>query len=1325
MMTEIIAKPAGSTWTDDQWEAIVRNGENILVAAAAGSGKTAVLVERIIRRISDERHPMDVDRLLVATFTKAAAAEMRSRIRDALEAELQKRPDSRHLRSQLALLGKASITTLHSFCMEVIQRHYQTIGLDPGFRIANETEAALMRQDLLEELIEDCYATSEEDSSFWKLADAFGGERGDDGLFRLIHQLYEASRSHPDPGLWLKETAAMFAVPREEGVDHPWQRSLAADVRLELNGAAGLVQEAIRVAESPGGPAPYLENLRQEADVLEYLAELCGHSWDVLHEGIQSPVFGRLKPCKGEGFDKGLQEKTKELRDGAKDRLKKIQTELFRRTSEDYFEELRLLAPLMEALVQLVLSFGERFEEAKRRKGLLDFGDLEHYCLRILRSSDAEPGVLAPTPAAMEYRDYFSEILLDEYQDTNRVQEAIIELISKDGAGNRFMVGDVKQSIYRFRLAEPGLFLAKYKEYRREAREPGVWGAPELGGRRIDLARNFRSRSQVVDGVNFLFRQIMEEAVGEIRYDEKAELVCGAAYGDTPSDCSVGLMLIDKGSDASSVSGGDSASEEAESSGDNAGNAEEMTEEPPLMEEETALLEARLIAGEINRLMGRSGELPFQVSGKKGESARPASFKDIVILMRSAQQWAPVFMEELKRQGIPVYAELNAGYFTAMEVDVVLSLLKIIDNPYQDIPLAGVLRSPVGGFSTDELGRIRGESKEGSFYEAVETFAKQAVTKELAGDCTSETDTELADRLADFLTRLEHWRTEARQGPVADLIWSLYRQTGYFDFVGGLPGGMQRQANLRALYDRARMYEATSFRGLFRFLRFIGRMRDSGGDLGTARSLGEQEDVVRIMTIHKSKGLEFPVVFVAGTGKMFNRMDLNGSFLLHKDLGFGPKFVDSNLRISYPTLPALAIRRRIRMELLAEEMRVLYVALTRAREKLLLVGTSRSLPKQISGWSRQLLHSEGILPDYELAWASSYLDWIGPAVIRHPDAALLREAAGYPVEAPVHLLPDSSKWTVTITRSREILTTDSLSVEAAAAAERTAADLIGAGLLGERAFMEALERGVPVPAHDPDGVAEIERRLSWQYPFESASRMLSKTTVTELKRLGERNAIALLADPESALDEESFVPGHTQPREPVFRRPKFLEDRKLNATERGTVYHTVMQLLPLDRELDEPAIAAYISELGERRLLTHEQCRSVDPAVIASFFATGIGRRMVQAGPGFVHRETPFTYRLRAGDIYSELSSERMEEALIIQGIVDCLVDDEHGLTMIDYKTDSLRGKPAAERAESYRKQIELYSRAVEEIWQRKLSGAYLFFFDGAQLVDMSGGEES
>lgn len=1302
-----IMASTSSKWTDEQWKAIVEKGKDILVAAAAGSGKTAVLVERIIKKISDPNNPVNVDELLVATFTKAAASEMRERIREALEKEVFQDPDNAHVRRQLALINRASITTLHSFCKDVIKRHYQTIDLDPGFRVANETESALIRQDVLDSLMEEKYEKMVTRDSFWSLVEWFGGERDDAALFRLVQQQFNASRSHPKPDEWLRQMAFLFDGPEAGEV---WFASLMQDVRLELQSVRAILTDALHVATSPGGPLPYIDNLQSELESVNSLIVASETTWESLYESLQMNIFDRLKPCKKDAFDEGMIQRVKDYRDAAKKALEKVKEDLFKRSLDQYRFELVSMAPVMRELVELVILFGARYQVAKQEKNLVDFSDLEHFCLKVL-SEEQEEGVLTPSAAALSYKKQFNEVLLDEYQDTNRVQEAIVTLISRQEPGNRFMVGDVKQSIYRFRLAEPGLFLEKYNRYPKDGSGDGL---------RIDLARNFRSRREVIDAANFIFRQIMSERVGEVPYDKDAELVYGASYPEEISpelDYKTELLLIDRDKGVGSAEPFIFDQSEAEDSG--------VFLQDEADDLEPARLEAKAVAQEIKKLIGLAGDERFRVFDKKLGDLRPIRYRDFVILMRSPQASAPLFIEELKLQGIPAYAELNTGYFTATEVETMLSLLRVIDNPYQDIPLAAVLRSPFAGLTADDLAKVRAVHRRGDFYEAVLKYVGDELPSEqvpedmqlsileaaaVADDPSIPAERtapdELALKLSAFLRQLDEWRTDAREGSLADLIWRIYRDTSYYDFVGGLPGGVQRQANLKALYDRARQYEATSFRGLFPFLRFIERMKEAGNDLGTAKSIGEQEDVVRIMSIHKSKGLEFPVVFVAGLAKQFNQQDLNGNFLIHKELGFGPKFVDTDLRVSYPSLSSLAIKKRMRMEMLAEEMRVLYVALTRPREKMYLVGAVRNLEKQIHGWSKHILHEGTLLPDHDLAKATCYLDWIGPALVRHPDAAIFRNMTGFGYAEALE--EEESKWNIRLIEPVSLVS--SVGITAVSEADEAT----------KKQMIDEVMQHRPVVGISTAFKEDIESRLGWEYPLAVGSTVFSKTSVTELKRIGEINPLLRDAMTEDGWNASPLSAGSKESKVSSIssRRPRFMEERKMTPAERGTVYHTVMQNLPLYKgSMSAADIREALDAMVNKRLLTSAQAEAVEIKQIAQFFKQGIGKRILHAKS--IKREVPFSYGLAAADIYPNLDDSIADEVILIQGVIDCLFEEENGLILLDYKTDSTKGMTADQLIEKYRLQVNLYERAIEDIWKRPIVEKHLYFFDGGQLIEL------
>ncbi|PLR97674.1 helicase-exonuclease AddAB subunit AddA [Bacillus sp. T33-2] len=1249
-------KPEHATWTDDQWKAIMAKGQDILVAAAAGSGKTAVLVERIINKIISDTDPIDVDELLVVTFTNASAAEMRHRIGEALEKAIDADPKSTHLRKQLSLLNRASISTLHSFCLDVIRKYYYRIEIDPGFRIADETEGQLLRDEVIDDIFEEQYG-EKDNQAFFTLVDSFTNDRSDDALKDIILDLYDFARSNPDPESYLESIISMYDVDESTQIEElPFAKALLYDVELQLQGARKILLSGLDLTGLPGGPAPRAANFTEDIHLVDTLLATKNESWAMLHSAMQNVSFGRAKACRGDDFDKNLLEQSQKLRDKAKKIVQGIQTELFSRRPESFLKDMKEMKPLIETLVGLVKTFGARFGEIKQEKGLVDFSDLEHYCLEILGNRDEESGALTPSEAALSYRNKFREVLVDEYQDTNMVQEAILQLVTADGEidGNLFMVGDVKQSIYRFRLAEPNLFLGKYGRFTPDG---------EGSGLRIDLARNFRSRAEVLDGTNYLFKQIMGAKVGEIDYDEAAELKKGAPYpGEDPFP--IELLLVETAGEMSEES-----SDEQNEAGPSEYDAFDI---------EQSQLEARLMASKIKEMISE-GRQVYNPKIKAGSQVR---YRDIVILLRS-MTWAPQIMEEFKQQGIPIYANLSTGYFEATEVAVMLSLLKVIDNPFQDIPLASVLRSPIVGLNEEELGIIRIAKKRGAYYEALAEFCRK----------NPGPDTEaLYYKVRPFFDRLKEWRSKARQGPVSDLIWQLFRDTKFYDFAGGMPGGKQRQANLRALYDRARQYEATTFRGLFRFLRFIERMRERGDDLGAARALGEQEDVVRIMTIHSSKGLEFPVVFVAGLARKFNTLDLKKFYMLDKEYGFAAKYVNAEKRISYPSLPQQAFKRKKKMEMLAEEMRVLYVALTRAKEKLYLTGSVKDAGKSAEKWVSAADQSSWLLDEFQRASADSYLEWIGPAIIRHAESYPLRkDQTELNPLIPSEITGHTSRWRIEVNKAEEV------------------ASLVDEAALEKDDRLMKVAEGKPVNVGTPlKGM--VEGNLSWRYSYSDAKSHRSKQSVSELKRNHETR------DDESGTDIlRTFT-------KPLLNRPRFMQEKKLTPAEKGTAMHMVMQHVDLSKPINAQSLKEQLDEMVEKELLLPEQREAIEPEWILDFFDSTTGQRLLNAKR--VSREVPFYLSLPATEVYPEWNGSN--EQIFIQGVVDCVFEDEEGMVLLDFKTDAIFGrfKGGFEQArpmleDRYRIQVGLYARALEQIWKRKVDESYLFFFDGGHLLKM------
>ena len=1242
-------------WTREQLEAIEERDRQMLVSAAAGSGKTSVLVERIIRRITDPVAPVDVDRLLVVTFTGGAAAEMRERIGRAINVALEHNPGSAHLRRQLALLQRSAISTIHSFCLDVIRQNFYRLELDPVFRVMDETEAAMLQLDVLDDVLEQRYAS--EDAKFLWLADCYGGSKDDGGVQELVLQVFKFARSTPRPDAWLEGLPGAFAIPEDAVVDQlPWFNMLKESVRNEIAAALGMVELAVGMAGRPGGPAPYLVALEKDLALLDNLAESCAAGWETLYRQFSGLVFAGLARCRKEEADGDLVQSVKKTRDIMKRKIQGLQRRYFHRPPADLLADLRSLAEPAQTLAELVRYFASCYRQAKLERGVVDFNDLEHYTLEVLASSTGDDeGAIRPSPVALELRQRYCEVLVDEYQDINAVQETILNLltgVAGEGPG-LFMVGDVKQSIYRFRLAEPGLFLAKYNRFLSQ---------PDTG-RLVNLARNFRSRRSVVEAVNHVFRRIMTPAVGEMEYDQRAELVYGAEYPPLPEETgdAVELFLIDKTPDDTT-----NGQETFAVDGDEQG---EESEPEPEEELDSLQVEARFVARRIIELV----EHEHPVYDHSGGKYRPVTYRDVVVLMRATSGRANTFVEEFRKLGVPAYAELTTGYFEATEVETMLSLLKVIDNPRQDVPLAAVLRSSAAGFNSDDLARIRLTGGSGEFYDALVKTAREGAD-------------ELAQRLGKFLRQLDKWRTLARQSGLPGLIWALYRETGYYDYVGGLPGGSQRQANLRALYQRAGQFESTAYRGLFRFLRFIERLRQNEGDMGTARALGENENVVRIMSIHKSKGLEFPVVIMAGLGKKFNVTSLNKSVLLHRDMGLGPQLVDPEKRLTYPTVAKLAVREKIRSEELAEEMRLFYVAMTRAKEKLILVGSISKLNDVATRWCGVIGTDGAQLPVWMTAQAVTYLDWLGPALAGHPDGAPLRELAGLEKTTSFPAGQSASHWLVRLAGGRGLDT----GAAAGAAAE----------------YRKALLKTQPVPLTGPRAGA-VEASLNWVYPQHRSHSLAARATVTALKSLSFNGVGEEKANRREIFQADAAV------------RPAFVQRREgLTAAGRGVALHLVMQLLNLDDDLSANGVRDQIALLVDQEQVLPEQAAVVDPEGVAEFFCSPLGRRVL-AGRR-VYREQTFTLAMPLKSIYPDTEGTGSgEDTVLVQGIIDCLVEEANGLLVVDYKTDYYTRETMPKLVEHYRYQVDLYSRAAAMLTGLPVTARYLYLFYHGEAVQV------
>ncbi|MBC1458963.1 helicase-exonuclease AddAB subunit AddA [Listeria newyorkensis] len=1236
----IPTKPENAMWTDDQWKAMYASGQNVLVAAAAGSGKTAVLVNRVIEKIVDPENPIDVDELLIVTFTNASAAEMKARIGKAVENALLVDESSSHLKRQIALLNYASISTLHSFCLDVIKKYYYLADIDPEFRLIEPIESAMVRDEVMDKLLEEHYGNAE-NVAFFELVDTFSGDRSDDDIGKVVGELYDFSRAHPSPEAWLDSIIANYDVGEITDVAGlPFYAIIEKQLMMELRQAEHFLKHAIFLCGDSAGPEPYLVTLESDLEQVRSLMQALDCDWESLTSAWKAVKFQRIATLKNkELYDEVLVNQVKKLRDQAKKTVTDAGSEWFSRDGVHYISDLMKMKHTIVTLIELTKEFAIRFYQEKISRGMLDFNDLEHLALRILSHSDQDG---APSNAALGYQEKFKEVLIDEYQDTNMVQERILSLVTADteADGNLFMVGDVKQSIYRFRLAEPGLFLAKYKRYT---------GDGDGTGLKIDLSQNFRSRSDVLDTTNFIFNQLMDTEVAEIEYDEQAKLVLGAHFPDSDST-QTELVLIDMEQDERS----DEVDELA----------------PEQLQKRQA--EARYIAKRIAKLIDE--RTPVFDKGLK--QYRPMEYRDIVILSRALTS-APDMEDAMKELDIPFYANNNSGYFEATEVAIMVSLLKIIDNPYQDIPLASVLRSPIVSLDEDALARIRSVGKNKPYFEALEIYA------------LSEPG-ELASQLQAFLRQLSKWRELSMREDLADLIAQIFQETHFYDFVGGLPGGKQRQANLRALLDRANQYEKTAFRGLFRFIRFVERLQVKGQDLGTAKTLGEKEDVVRMMTIHASKGLEFPVVFLSGLDRKFNMRDIYNKYLFDKDFGFATRYNDPVKRLVYPSIMQQAIKYKKIAEMMAEEMRVLYVALTRAEEKLILVGTVPSLEKSVAQWEQNLTEKAWMLPASVRFQAKNYLQWIGSAFVRHPDYTEQMENGN---DSGAVRLSTNMRLLIEKHGYQEFLTVDAEARE-------------------DSSWLDIVKNGKEAAEQSPY-FEQIQERLSFRYGFIEETGIRSKQSVTEVKR---QFSVA------DSFSDTRF----TRSAQPVsFERPKFLQEKRLTATERGTAMHTVMQALSLTEVPTAAGMEALLDELVSREVMNEEQVASIQVDSILNFFDTELGQLMLSY-PDCTLREIPFSYKVPANRIHPDVETR---EQIIVQGMIDVLVELDDQLILIDYKTDQITGKfengwlgAEAILKKRYQVQMDMYKEAIEKINGRQVDHVYLYFFDGNHVCELTGG---
>ena len=1267
-------------WTEKQQQVIDSRNRNLLVSAAAGSGKTAVLVERIIRMISEGEHPLNIDQLLVMTFTNAAAAEMRERVGAAVDKLLTVCPDDEHLWLQGALIPQAQITTIDSFCLNLIRNHYSSLEIDPAFRIGDEGELALMRADVMKEMLERYYQEGGED--FAAFVEQFGRGKSDAGIEDVILQAWQFSQSHPWPMEWV---AACREELREETLEQieqsPWMQFILRDVQLQMEELEIQLGEAIDMCGEENGPLAYEPMLVNDRRQIRAVREAAGKgTYRGLYAELGNISFGRLAAIRSKEVDQEKKAYVSACRDRAKKAVAKCQENYGVQSPEEMVEAVRGTAGVISTLLDLTEDFDRCYREKKRDRNVLDFNDLEHLALEVLMepvpeeggAGAGEPGAVAepaaapsrhvpfrpvkrrPTAVADELARQFEEILVDEYQDSNNVQETLITSISRErwGKPNVFMVGDVKQSIYRFRLARPELFMDKYERY----------SVSESLHQKIELHQNFRSRATVLDSVNDVFYKIMTRALGGIRYTEETALHPGAQFAPgertgTPTE----LLWVDTGADA----------------------LKQLDEEA--MDYTAKELEARMVAIRIRELMDPENGL--MVWDKGAEEYRPVRLGDMVILLRSLSGWSEVFVNVLMNEGIPAYAQTKTGYFNTVEVETVLSLLAVVDNPMQDIPLAAVMKSPMVSMTDEEMAWMMAAYKR-----APEKGQDRGVYgafmhwKENGGegvDAPEEAVEAIGEKLACLETLLEGLRRDARYLPVHQLLYRAFEAGGYYDYVSAMPAGETRRANLDMLVEKAIAYEATSYKGLFHFIRYIEKLKKYDTDFGEANVAGEQADTVRIMSIHKSKGLEFPVVFLAGMGKRFNKQDAYGAVLLDADLGLAADYLDLKQRLKMPTLKKQALKRRMELESMGEELRVLYVAMTRAKEKLIMTATDRSLGSKMEKWAQVPL-ADGAIPYTILSAAGSFLDW---------------------------LLMSACDGTI---RKRQIPLTGLVGMEIRRQASRQVS----------REELLALDTDT---VYDPEAARQLADALNYRYPYGGDTGLYAMLSVSELKKQGQvgqdeeeigRGRIwgggeeaRILGDvwTDGAGEVGPERAGAVGGREADLERAGTVGGRKVGmeragavGAARGTAYHRALECLDLGKLHSREDVGAALKSLLETGYLEREAYDALDEMVIFTMLNSPLGQRMAEAQrDGRLHREQQFIIGIPA----REMGRGDSQELVLVQGVIDAYLEEEDGLVLIDYKTDRVPGGRAGREclAERYRQQVAYYQRALEQLTGKKV----------------------
>ena len=1165
-----------------------------------GSGKTAVLVERIINKIVNEK--IDIDKLLVVTFTNAAASEMRARIMDAIYKYLEEKPEDEHMQKQTILMGKSNICTIHSFCLDVIKNNFYEISISPNFRIGDQTEIELLKQEVLEDMFEEKYI--EENKEFLDLINTYTNYRGDEPLKEIILKIHRFIQASPFPEEWLEEKIEEFNLKQNLETDFSntaWGKILINVFEDDLYSCIIELKSIKKDLDKFIELEKFSKTISSDIEKLEELKSN-RDSWDKLYELSNSLKWDTWPRDSKIVIEQ--KEIAKEKRDNVKKKFSKIRDKILICDSRRANEDISSMYNIMYAIKNIIIEFIQKYQEAKKEKNIVDFSDIEHFTLKILLEKKEDKYI--PTKTAEKYMEKFEEIAIDEYQDSNLVQEYILNAVSR--GNNIFMVGDVKQSIYKFRQARPELFINKYETYKLKEQKN------ESDSLKIQLFKNFRSRKNVLDITNFVFENIMSKQLGDINYNEKEYLNLGANFEEPQEECNFAgkteLAIIDL--------------KESE---------DEQKEENENIED--IVVEAKLVADKIQELINSK----YKVYDKK-IGYRDISYKDIVILLRATSNLAPIYERELNNLNIPVFSDVGTQYLETVEIQTIMSVLKIIDNPMQDIPLVSVLRSPIGKFDDNDLIQIKLQGSHKKYDYFYEILLEASKNEKLP----------INKKIRDFLEQLEKWRKQREYLALDELIWQIYLDTGYYNYVSLMPNGVLRQANLNILFEKAKEYEKSTFKSLFNFINFIDKLKTNNGDMDSAKLIGENEDVVRIMSIHKSKGLEFPVVFLCSTAKKFNMQDLNDNILLHQDIGIGPKYIDYERRIEYNTLAKIAIAKKIKTETISEEMRILYVALTRAKEKLIITGLSKDIEKEQKK-KKDLLETynekninPNILKNYK-----SYLDWIELVYLNN-----INEMK-YIIDLKIYTKDELlQKWNKEENESIE--ETDEI-----------------------KGLEEISEN------------KKLKEILDWKYKNIEASTIQAKTSVSKIKEIENKNLEFIFEDK---------IEYNVQ----NMKKPKFLQNSvNITNAQIGTLMHLCIQKLDEKQDYTYEKIENLIEKMIQNEIITKQEAEKININKLLSYTKSDLYKNLKKAKE--IHKEQPFYMNIPANEIYDV----NIEEKILVQGVVDLYyIDENDNIILVDYKTDYVK-KDEKELIEKYQKQLSIYKQAIEEALQKEVYKTYIY----------------